>query len=100
MARSTPPLFPTDDGWPYPDDLVEPVGDGDVDLDLLELRAHPHAFDDLTPRELDVLTRRFGLAGPPVSVRALSHELGCTRAETRRLLTQALDKLRIRFASE
>ena len=41
MARTTLPLFPTDDGWPYPDtvDAWDDVDDDEPDLDALELRA-------------------------------------------------------------
>ncbi len=58
------PLYPTDDGWPYPDTLVpEPAADDDVDLDLLELRVDPHAYADLTELEYFAVSWRYGLAG-------------------------------------
>ncbi len=103
MARSTLPLFPTDDGWPYPDaatvalDGTEPVADDEIDLDALELRADPHAFDSLSPAEYDLLCRRFGLHGPPESMKELSHELGCSHAEVRAQLGRAIDKMRTRL---
>jgi DNA-directed RNA polymerase sigma subunit (sigma70/sigma32) len=100
MARTTLPLFPTDDGWPYPDivDAMDPGVDDDLDLDALELRADPHAFSMLTPAELLAVTRRFGLDGTePVSVKQLGDALGCSRAEARDLLGCGIDKLRDRL---
>ncbi|MGH9030671.1 MAG: hypothetical protein ACRDY4_05265 [Acidimicrobiia bacterium] len=103
MARSTFPLFPTDDGWPYPDGAtmmrggVEPLDDDEIDLDALELRADPHAFDALSPVEYEALARRFGLHGPPESMKELSHGLGYTHAEAREVLGRAIDKMRTRL---
>jgi DNA-directed RNA polymerase sigma subunit (sigma70/sigma32) len=100
MARTTLPLFPTDDGWPYPDtvDALDRGDDDEPDLDALELRADPHAFDALTPAELLAVTRRFGLDGAaPVSVKQLGDVLGCSRAEARAILGTGIDKLRDRL---
>jgi hypothetical protein len=103
MARSTFPLFPTDDGWPYPDGAtvmlggVEPVDDEEIDLDALELRADPHAFDALSPVEYEALSRRFGLHGPPASMKQLCRDLDCTHAEARDVLGRAIDKMRSRL---
>lgn len=105
MARATFPLFPTDDGWPYPDGAslllegVEPVVDDEIDLDALELRADPHAFDALSPIEYEVLTRRFGLHGPPTSMKDLCRDRGWTHAEAREVLGRAIDKMRARLAA-
>ncbi|MGH8985535.1 MAG: hypothetical protein ACRDY6_16880 [Acidimicrobiia bacterium] len=105
MARSTFPLFPTDDGWPYPDGAsvvlggTEPVVDEEIDLDALELRADPHAFDTLSPIEYEALSRRFGLHGPPESMKELCHDLGCTHAEARDVLGRAIDKMRTRLTN-
>jgi DNA-directed RNA polymerase sigma subunit (sigma70/sigma32) len=98
VPRSTFPLFPTDDGWPYPDDAGEPVAADDVDLDALELRADPHAFDGLSPEEYDVLCRRFGLHGPATSMKELARDRGCTHAEARDILGRAIEKMRARLA--
>ena len=100
MGRTTLPLFPTDDGWPYPDlpagqDVAD---DSEPDLDALELRADRHAFDSLSAMERTAVVRRFGLDGaPPLSVKELAPELGCTRAEARTLLGTGIDKLRTRL---
>jgi DNA-directed RNA polymerase sigma subunit (sigma70/sigma32) len=103
VARSTFPLFPTDDGWPYPDATtvmmngVEPVADDEIDLDALELRADRHAFDALSPLEYEALVRRFGLQGQPESMKELCRDLGCTHAEAREVLGRAIDKMRTRL---
>ena len=67
MARTTLPLFPTDDGWPYPDGIAawDDVDDREPDLDALELRADPHAFDALTAAERAAVVQHFGLEPGP-----------------------------------
>src|SRR5919206_3804487 len=88
MSRSTLPLFPTDEGWPYPDVVGRDlVADDEPDLDALELRADPHAFDGLSLRERAALFAHFGLQGhSPTSMKELGPVLGCSRAEARALL--------------
>jgi DNA-directed RNA polymerase sigma subunit (sigma70/sigma32) len=100
MTRSTLPLFPTDDGWPYPDAglVYDIIDDREPDLDALELQADRHAFDSLTAHERAAVVRRFGLDGQaPCSVKLLGPELGCTRAEAREFLGRGIDKLRDRL---
>jgi DNA-directed RNA polymerase sigma subunit (sigma70/sigma32) len=105
------PLFPTDDGWPYPDFIfseygasqlgkLEPVADDDIDLDLLELRADPHAYADLTELEYFAVSWRYGVGdrGAPHSMKELAVELGCNHSEARDVLGGALDKLRRRLS--
>jgi len=105
MHRSTFPLFPSDDGWPYPDltpplmGSADPAAPDEIDLDELELRADRHAFDALSPAEYEVLSRRFGLHGPAESMKHLAHDLGCTHAEARDLLGRAIEKMRTRLTS-
>jgi hypothetical protein len=100
------PLFPTDDGWPYPDvapsgaGVFEPLADDDVDLDLLELRVDPHAYADLTELEYFAVSWRYGLSGNPHSMKDLADELGCNHAEAREVLGGALDKLRRRLLTD
>jgi hypothetical protein len=97
------PLFPTDDGWPYPDvppsefGAYEPIADDEIDLDALELRADPHAYADLSELEYFAVAWRFGLDGPPHSMKDLARELGCNHAEARDVLGAAIDKLRWRL---
>ena len=100
MATSTLPLYPTDDGWPYPDAVgVELAVDDEIDLDALELRVDPHAFADLTELEYYVVAHRYGLSCAPCSMKDLARELGCSHAEARDVLGAALDKLRTRLTS-
>jgi DNA-directed RNA polymerase sigma subunit (sigma70/sigma32) len=89
-------LFPSDDGWPYPDlgAALDPAADAD-DFDALELLG-PHAFDRLTTGERDALFLHFGLEGrDPHSMKTLGPALGCSRTEARQLLGRAIDKLRV-----
>lgn len=99
MARSTLPLYPTDDGWPYPDSAVEhdQVDDVEVDLDRLELIADHHAFDSLSSLERHVISRRFGFDGRPASMKELAAEFRCTHAEAAAIVGGAVDKLRVRL---
>ncbi len=97
---STLPLFPTDDGWPYPDVVgTEPAADA-PDLDALELLG-PHAYTMLSERERDALFAHFGLGGtPPVPMKVLAPMLGCTRAQARDLVGGAIDKVRVQLLTE
>jgi hypothetical protein len=99
------PLYPTDDGWPYPDAPMSELGgldqmaDDDVDLDLLELRVDPHAYSDLSELEFFAVSWRYGVGttGSPHSMKDLAVQLGCNHAEARDVLGGALDKLRRRL---
>ena len=110
---SSLPLFPSDDGWPYPDSPASELGapryvgfdrnaDDDVDLDLLELRVDPHAYADLTELEYFAVSWRYGVGdhSTPHSMKQLASELGCNHAEARAVLGGALDKLRRRLQSD
>jgi DNA-directed RNA polymerase specialized sigma24 family protein len=101
--RSTHPLFPTDEGWPYPDSDGDPTlagagfVDDEVDLDALHLVANAHAFDGLNAVERDALDRRFWHGE---SMRELARSLGCTNAEAAVVLGHAVDKMRLRLCSD
>ena len=112
MASSSLPLYPTDDGWPYPDGphldgpgseragapwATEPTADDDVDLDALELRLDPHAFGSLTELEYFAVNHRYGLECDPCSMKELARAMGCTHAEAAVVLGSAIDKLRTRL---
>lgn len=102
MTRSTLPLFPSDDGWPYPDADGPAAFDGpdpedEPDLDALELRSDPHVFDDLTPVERELIDRRFHDAR---SMKELAAWLGCTHHEAADALGVAVDKVRRRLLTE
>jgi len=97
--RSTLPLFPSDDGWPYPDPAREVVADA-PDLDALELLG-PHTYDTLTALEQAALCYRFGLRGVDAhSMKELAPVLGCSRAEAGELLGRAIDKVRLQLLRE
>ena len=98
MSNSTLPLFPSDDGWPYPDltSALDAAADA-PDFDALELFG-PRAFDSLSRPERDALFLHFGLNGCDAhSMKALGPALGCTKSEARQLLGSAIDKLRVQF---
>jgi hypothetical protein len=101
MSRSTLPLFPTDEGWPYPDVVgAEFATDDEPDLDALELRADRHAYDGLTLLEREALFSHFGLQGRvPLTMKELGPAIGCTRTEARAVLGTAIDKVRMRLMS-
>jgi hypothetical protein len=100
MSSSTLPLFPTDEGWPYPDGVEGRGGpalvdDGEPDLDALDLRVDPHAYASLSELERAALFGHFGLGGVPcLSMKELGPTLGCTHAEARAVLGAAIDKVR------
>lgn len=93
-------LWPSDEGWPYPDGGAE-VEDPDaiLDDDALVLRTMPpHLFDTLDPLERRVITSHYGLdGGPPRSMKQLHVDLGLSRAEVREALAGGLAKLRTTF---
>jgi DNA-directed RNA polymerase sigma subunit (sigma70/sigma32) len=96
-------LWPSDEGWPYPDVEGEEVAFDELyDDDALTLRAAPpHHFDDLEPLELRVVTAHYGLDGsPPRSMKELHNDLGMTRAAVRDALVAGLGKLRSRLLVE
>ena len=79
---STLPLFPTDDGWPYPDATGLDVAADSPDLDALEFLG-PRAYDVLTASEREALFLHFGLRGnDALPMKELGPALGCTRART------------------
>ena len=96
-------LWPSDDGWPYPDGESEATRSDDVvDDDAMVLRAAPpHLFDHLEPLERRVVTAHYGLDGsPPRSMKELRTELGVPRSEIREALAGGLAKLRARLLVE
>jgi DNA-directed RNA polymerase sigma subunit (sigma70/sigma32) len=98
--RSTLPLFPSDDGWPYPDATgTELVADA-PDFDALELLG-PHSYDTLTAQERAALAFRFGLNGSKAySMKELAPMLGCSRAQAGVVLGCAIDKVRTQLLRE
>jgi DNA-directed RNA polymerase sigma subunit (sigma70/sigma32) len=100
QMRSTLPLFPTDDGWPYPDAPRRELTADDPDFDALELLG-PHVYDNLTALERAALQFRFGLQGAaPLSMKELAPLLGCSRAEAGAVVGRAIDKVRAQLLRE
>jgi hypothetical protein len=98
--NSTLPLFPTDDGWPYPDATGLDLAADSPDLDALELLG-PRAFDCLNATEHDALFWHFGLGGhDAVAMKQLAPMLGCTRSEAASVLGAAIDKLRVQLSRD
>jgi DNA-directed RNA polymerase sigma subunit (sigma70/sigma32) len=95
-------LWPSEDGWPYPDGRDDLAADEAFDDDALVLRAAPpHLFDDLDPLERRVVTAHYGLDGSPArSMKELHVDLGLSRAEVREALAGGLAKLRARLLVE
>lgn len=93
-------LWPTDDGWPYPDAQGETIDlDGTIDDDALALTAPGHVFDRLEPLERRVIAARYGLGGTPVrTMKQLQAELGLPRDQLRIALGDGLAKLREQLA--
>ncbi|MGH8999579.1 MAG: hypothetical protein ACRDY7_09325 [Acidimicrobiia bacterium] len=88
----------SDETWPYPDREGEPEADDELDLDLLELRADPRAYGDLSPHERHVLFLRFGLGDGVVhSLFEIAETMGVSHAEATGMLDGAITKLRVRL---
>jgi DNA-directed RNA polymerase sigma subunit (sigma70/sigma32) len=94
-------VWPSEDGWPYPDTVDEWADQSaDIDDDLLWLRTGPaHLFDALDPLEKRVIMGRFGLNGmAPQSMKQLHSDLGLPRADLREALGSGLAKLRTQLS--
>ncbi len=92
------PLFPTDDGWPYPDGNELAGSTDDVDFDALDLHG-VHTFDTLSVPERSLIERRFGLHRPQVSMKELAIEMKCSQRTVRHMLGAALEKLRLQLTA-
>lgn len=92
-------LWPTDDGWPYPDagpDLVDPGAEADDDL--LTLR-DTHLFDRLDPLERQVIDCRFGVEGHAVvPMQQLLAETGLPQSTLEAAMGSGLAKLRAQLS--
>jgi DNA-directed RNA polymerase sigma subunit (sigma70/sigma32) len=90
-------LWPSDEGWPYPDTVGETVDlDATTDDETLCMRASPsQVFAHLDPLERAVITAHYGLEGQqPRTMKQLHAEMGLPRAELRDVLGTGLAKLR------
>lgn len=93
-------IWPSDEGWPYPDEEPgEADPEANLDEDLLALRCmSEHALDGLEPVERLVVSSRFGVGRPVVSMKQLHAGTGLTRSELREALGSGLTKLRTRLS--
>lgn len=93
-------VWPSEDGWPYPDTAAEwadPETASDDD-DLMSVRFDTRLLDDLDPLERQVLSARYGLDGRTVrTVGELHDDLGVSTADVESLLASGLTKLRTRL---
>ncbi|HET7651531.1 MAG TPA: sigma factor-like helix-turn-helix DNA-binding protein [Acidimicrobiales bacterium] len=94
-------VWPSEDGWPYPDtaaEWVDPETAADDD-DLLSVRFDARLLDGLDPLERQVLSARYGLDGHTVrTVGELHDDLGMSTGDVETLLASGLTKLRTRLA--
>jgi DNA-directed RNA polymerase sigma subunit (sigma70/sigma32) len=94
-------LWPSEDGWPYPDDdgeLVDPAAG--IDEDLVSVRIlSDRALDDLEPLERLLIGARFGVGGQEIrSMKQLHADTGLSRSDLRASLGSGLTKLRAQLA--
>ncbi|HET6795208.1 MAG TPA: sigma factor-like helix-turn-helix DNA-binding protein [Acidimicrobiales bacterium] len=88
-------VWPSEDGWPYPDselDVADPALEDDDDLFALRGGAALHGLD---PIERDVIMARFGLNGdPPQTMQEVMAATGLDRSVLRQAMGTGLAKLR------
>jgi len=89
-------VWPSDDGWPYPDTERETIDlSGEVDDDALSVRLTPSLLNSLDPLERVLIASRYGLGGTPVrTMKQLHSDLGLPRDQLRNALGSGLAKLR------
>jgi DNA-directed RNA polymerase sigma subunit (sigma70/sigma32) len=89
-------VWPSDDGWPYPDTERETIDfSGEVDDDALSVRLTPTLLNSLEPLERVLIASRYGLGGTPIrTMKQLHSDLGLPRDELRSALGSGLAKLR------
>lgn len=93
-------VWPSEDGWPYPDTAREWADVDESDDDLLALRTdRAHLLSGLEPVERDVIAARFGLDGTPArSMRELHDQFGLSQGDLLTIMGSGLAKLRQRLA--
>ena len=89
-------VWPSEDGWPYPDTERETIDlSSEVDDDALSVRLTPTLLNSLDPLERILIASRYGLGGTPIrSMKQLHSDLGLPREELRNALGSGLAKLR------
>lgn len=90
-------LWPSEDGWPYPDaefDLIDPSAVEDDDL-LCVRTAPARLLRDLDVTEREVITARFGLDGRGTrSFEQIQASMGLRPAQALEAMGSGLAKLR------
>jgi DNA-directed RNA polymerase sigma subunit (sigma70/sigma32) len=96
-------VWPSEDGWPYPDGDGHPVDvdlDGAMDDDVMAVLSSPHLLDHLEPLERQIIRDHYGLGGRTArSMKELCIDLDLPRADVRDALGAGLSKLRIDLAA-
>lgn len=89
-------VWPSEDGWPYPDTERETIDlSSEVDDDALSVRLTPTLLNSLDPLERVLIASRYGLGGTPIrTMKQLHSDLGLPRDELRNALGSGLAKLR------
>jgi DNA-directed RNA polymerase sigma subunit (sigma70/sigma32) len=89
-------VWPSDDGWPYPDTERETIDlSSEMDDEALSVRLTPSLLSSLDPLERVLIASRYGLGGTPIrSMKQLHSDLGLPRDELRIALGSGLAKLR------
>jgi DNA-directed RNA polymerase sigma subunit (sigma70/sigma32) len=92
-------VWPSDEGWPYPDTIGEMIDlDAAADDDVLNVQLALRHLDGLEPLERQLITSRYGIGGTPVrSMKQLHADTGLPRDTLRQALGSGLAKLRDRL---
>jgi RNA polymerase sigma factor (sigma-70 family) len=93
---SEPVSGQADSGSTFADFVADPAAEDPYDRVLGRVEADHvrRALDALNTRERSVVTQRFGLDGPPQTLRELACVLGVTAERVRQIEQTGLDKLR------
>jgi RNA polymerase primary sigma factor len=89
-----------DEGSELGDSFADPESDDPEELavNLLRRDTVRQALAALPVEERQVVERRFGLSGDPMSIEAIGRELGISRERVRRVEASALDRLAVELA--
>ena len=82
--------------------LMDVIADEDTIADDLDMKVnggnlYRYIDESLTEREKEIIALRYGLAGEPLTQKAVAKRYGISRSYVSRIETKALSKLRLRF---
>lgn len=82
--------------------LLDVVASEDVLCETLETKLngeklHRYLYEELEPREREILVLRYGLTADPLTQREVADKLGISRSYVSRIEKRALEKLHARF---